>query len=75
MRDKMERYLECGCGNIVRVLGPVRKEKCPRCERGLCWAEEVTKQEWLGAHGIKIAKEHVGRSYLNELKSSRQVVL
>ena len=71
----MERYLKCGCGNIVRVLGSVREQKCPRCEIGLWLAEEVTKQEWLGAHGIKIAKEHVGQSYLNKLKTSRQVKL
>ena len=71
----MVRYLRCACGNIVRTFGSVTKEKCPRCERGLCWSEEVTKKKWLGAHGIEIVKEHVGNPYLNELKSNRRTTL
>lgn len=71
----MVRYLKCACGNIVRVFSGVTKEKCPRCEIGLCWSEEVTKEEWLGVHGIKITKEHVGKPYLNELKSSWRTTL
>ena len=75
MRPKKERYLKCACGNIVRVLGPIKKEKCPRCEIGLCWSEEVTMQDWLRAHRIDIPKEHMGRPYLNKLKSNRGTTL
>ena len=66
----MEQYLKCACGNIVRVVGEVKKIKCPRCEIGLCWAETVRKSEWLGAHDIRIFREHIGIPYLNNIKSS-----
>lgn len=71
----MVRYLKCACGNIVRVLGATKKEKCPRCEIGLCWSEEVTKEEWLGAHGFEVSKDHLGKPYYNKLKSSRRTTL
>jgi len=76
----MVRYLKCACGNIVRVVGEIKKGKCPRCEIGLCWAEGVTKEVWLGGHGLgghdlEIFKDHQGKPYRNILKSSRRTTL
>ena len=51
----MDRYMRCECGYVVRYKGPIhRAGKCPLCERWLSRGIEVTRRQWLEAHGFYV---------------------